>query len=155
MATKTIWQDSNSANKKIAIPLSWRIWAGISYIALATVIFFIFYYTHAEEPHSVTTNPVSHREVAGFGLAFAIFPTMIFKFLVDLVLLRVAQKRSVIEIAEEIAKEVAVAAVGVAVEGVIEGVASSALSGSSGGEPTGGGSGGGGSFGGGGASGEY
>lgn len=107
---------------------------------------------------SVQTNqyhPFDPNETASFGFIFAVFGSAIIKFLiVDKILLKVAQKRSAIEIAKEIAKDVAITSVQIVAEGVID-AATGSSSVSSGSSSSGSTKGGEGKFGGGGASGNY
>ncbi len=134
-------------------PLSWRIWAWAGHAVLAAAIFAAFYFTQANAVSSDPSHPFDAQETIAFGFIFGVLGSLVIKFLiVDTILLRVAQKRSAIEIAEEIAKDVALKGAEAVVEGVIDAeVGSSSGQGSSSGSGTGGG----GQYGGGGASGDY
>ncbi len=140
----------NSDGKKVQIPLTWRICSWFATVLLAIGILAVFYYKVSKgEPNPY--HPFDPLETAGFGLVFGGLGAAIVKMLIiDKVLLRIAQKRSAVEIVEGVAKDVACTAVGVAVQGVVDGVTGS--SGSSSSDSV---KGGGGESGGGGASGGY
>lgn len=141
---------------KAVVPLLWRFLAWTGSAGIAAVIFAAFYHSQAHATNT-TYHPFDPRETALFGFIFGVGGALVFKYLIiDTVLLRIAQKRSAIEIVREVAKDVAVTAAGVAIEGVVDSLSSSSSSSSSSGSSDGGGiSGGGGTFGGGGASGGY
>ena len=141
---------------KAKVPLSWRVWAWIGHVILAAAIFAAFYHTQATGVQSNPYHPFDAQETIAFGFLFGVLGSLVIKYLiVDKVLLRTAQKRPAMEIAEEVARDVAITGAETIAETVIDAAAGSS-SGSSGGRSSGGGaSGGGGKYGGGGASGDY
>ena len=127
-------------------------WLGSLVIGASIFLLFFFKISRTGTPNPY--HPYDPLETALFGLVFGGLGAAVIKMLViDKVLLRVAEKRSAVEIIEEVAKDVAVVGAAAAVEGVIDAVAGgdSSESSSSSGSPSGGG----GQFGGGGASGKY
>ncbi len=136
------------------VPLSWRLLSWLGASGIAAGIFWAFYYSQAHNPNPNPYHPFDPGETALFGFIFGVGGAFMIKLLIiDMVLLRITQKRSTTEIIEEVVKDVAKTTVEVAAVGLID--AATGSSGSSSSSSPGGSEGGGGEFGGGGASGDF
>jgi len=142
---------------KTSVPLSWRAGSWMGSLIIGAAIFALFFFKISRLGTPNPYHPFDPLETAVFGLVFGALGAFLIKIVViDKILLRIAEKKSALEIIEEVAKEVAVIGATVAVEGVID--AATGSSGSATNERSGSGnssSGGGGQFGGGGASGSF
>jgi len=146
-------KEKSRAQKKIKVPVSWRIISILSMLPVGMLIFIIiFRKSGGKFPLAAgdSTDPYF------FGFVFAVLiPLLVYIFIVDKILRGVVMKRSgeaiAKDVATDIAKSAAVIAAEVVLDAVVGGSASAGSSSSSGSSTKGGG----GEFGGGGASGGY